>query len=1728
MAEKAIFEIVVTEKGLRVAKKGVEQLGNEVEKTSRKQKEASKAADELNYKLNQGTVGASSAARSFSKLNQSIGAGPNGLVGAYATLAANAFAVSAAFNALKNAQQAELVLKGLEVQGARTGRSLTLAAERLREIVGFGIDAQEAMQATALFTSAGFSTRELDRLGKVAQNTSLALGRSLPDSLDRLIKGTTKLEPELLDELGIMTKLTDASSLYALQNNKNADSLSAFQKRQAFLNAVLAEGELKFGGLSDQIEVNPYDKLAASFNNLTKQSLNVVNNTLGVADAVEFLSESTFALSGVLLLFASTIQKNLLGSLSDLSKKSLDSANASRAEARAIREKINARLIEARTNVSAELAAQRSLEINKKSPKAIKDIAEAIKSGSASQEQFKRALDATSRSLATHERLLNKSKAENADTSAREALIAQLKAQQAALAKLADAEREQSTRIIPLEKEAMRQRLVESAKTMQARAQDSAAMAIQAAGEKKLLVAMQGTLTATKQYAISLAFLRKEKIEAAAASGGLSVATLALNSTLNTAKTAAFFFSTAIRSIAAAFLSLISVFGTALLVIGLLKEAYDYLYKKAFPNTAKANEELSAASEETAKVLKTQNDALAEQARIMASSGPVGDKVIMVWTSQANAAIELAASLQKLVAAQKARREAEALDALESSGGAARIDRSSGAKKFGIEETSAAFSVLPDLIRDSTTGIEQFLDASNERSDLIKTVDILGKTMGRAGLVAAIKESTGSLEKFQSLSEDERMKVLAEITENNANSAVRMSGAIEQLNAALSEGSTEASKFFKSAVPQTPFDGIVSSFEKFNASLKVFKEEGKSAREVLNVITKLSPEMQNFLSPKDTALLNQIKQAETVISTLEPKVGKLSKTEVDRLNSARQIVANSKSNLTLIEESLSKAEEENRQRQATIALSKAFANFEQARLSKITEYLNSGAEGMKAQMQAQNRINELNIAGAKVQKSILDAMLAQKEASLALQRLEKEKLERKRDQLLEEKKITLELYKQARAETLAAQQSVGVLKPGGEVDNASSSILDQLESEIRSMEDGIKAGENSLRTLRLQSRAIGLDIAASQVAQFSKAEIAAKAAVAAAEQLSKKTADRLAIEKLITEEKNLDTQLGAASRGNTIQGNTVNSGSPIMRNAFDTQAEILARNFESSQKELVTGYADSIMKIGFKINEAEIMKRRVRLTEQEKKGIEETISSLKHQLEIEGQRFDLQSRILEKEYHINLLKELGISDSRAELQLRQEILATAQRELDTRQELARARFANTAERRSSVAAVVGANLPGEAAREAAFAAKQAEESASMRKAMIALEYDLLEAQRQFLEQKLRAGAAELMKQKDFAGALEAEQLANSVASNKQALANAKTNALGLVDAEVEKKQLEASKARITQYTNVLLDNFKKLGPKGEAAAAIFSGMGEISFAVVDAFKAMSDAGASTTEKIGAIAGAMSQVLGSVISIVNAISNAKLAAVDKEIKAEEKRDGKSAQSVAKLEALEKKKDSIARKQFDLNKKLMMAQAVMATAASIAMALTAGPIAGPILAGIIGAMGAAQIALIASTQYESSSSSRAAQPPSTLAIGRRSDSVDLARGPSANAGGEAGFLRGSQGVGTNASNFRTIGSAYGGELVRGYGNRGFVVGEKGPEVITPETPITVTPANESSGTAPVNATFNIQALDASGVQEILLAQKGNLIKMLRDAANASGQGFLEDVNVNIYTRPGVNKL
>ena len=215
--------------------------------------------------------------KNFAKQAQGIG---GGLVPAYAVLAANIFAVTAAFGALQRAAQVQQLTAGVTALGQASGIAMGALARDLQRVTGNAINMEDALRSTSMVISAGFSPDTLSKLGEVAKNTSIALGRDMSDSMNRLVRGAVKLEPELLDELGIMVRLDQAAQEYAIANNKLASQLTLAEKRQAFMNAVLEEGERKFSAIGNAVDVNPYDKLAASFNDLTKTVLGFLNLSL--------------------------------------------------------------------------------------------------------------------------------------------------------------------------------------------------------------------------------------------------------------------------------------------------------------------------------------------------------------------------------------------------------------------------------------------------------------------------------------------------------------------------------------------------------------------------------------------------------------------------------------------------------------------------------------------------------------------------------------------------------------------------------------------------------------------------------------------------------------------------------------------------------------------------------------------------------------------------------------------------------------------------------------------------------------------------------------------------------------------------------------------------------------------------------------------------------------------------------------------------------------------------------------------------------------------------------------------------------------------------------------------------------------------------------------------------------------------------------------------------------
>jgi len=292
--------------GLKAAYEGAAKAAASIGGTagSRAAANAAGTGEGTAYGVARSTVGTGAAGRDFAQQAQGLG----GLVHVYATFAANLFAVGAAFTALSKAADTTNMVSGLDQLGAASGRSLGTLAKQMVAATDGAISLKDAMGSTALASAGGMTNSAILRMTDVAKKASIALGRDMSDSMDRLTKGIVKIQPELLDELGIMTRVIPAQEAYARTIGKSASSLTDFEKRQAFANAVLEEGEKKFSSIA--LTSNPYSQLLAGIQNVAQAGLELVNKAL--TPIISALAQSPTALTTALIGIASILLKQAI------------------------------------------------------------------------------------------------------------------------------------------------------------------------------------------------------------------------------------------------------------------------------------------------------------------------------------------------------------------------------------------------------------------------------------------------------------------------------------------------------------------------------------------------------------------------------------------------------------------------------------------------------------------------------------------------------------------------------------------------------------------------------------------------------------------------------------------------------------------------------------------------------------------------------------------------------------------------------------------------------------------------------------------------------------------------------------------------------------------------------------------------------------------------------------------------------------------------------------------------------------------------------------------------------------------------------------------------------------------------------------------------------------------------------------------------------------------------
>jgi len=792
------FKVIATADGFDIVQKKQKGLADQIDKTNNSTKQLDKTQEKNYGRQKQGLIQTANGTKNFSKLSQTIGGGSSGLVGAYATLAANVFAATAAFNAFRQAAAFEQLVEGFTFMANESGRTTSIVVDRLKEITGEALSTQEALQGASLALSAGFSSADLEGLAKVARGASLALGRNLNDAFDRLTRGAIKLEPEILDELGIMVRLDDAVDAYANTLGKSANQLTQFERQQAFLNAINEQGAKKYGDIADAIDVNPYDRLAAAFTDLTKAGLTSINTVL--IPIAELFAGSSGVMVGGLVLFGSTLVTQMIPALGQMSQRAAESAS----EARMLSEA----LVES-TDQSA-LAAEAEFMSRKGGIKSQKDFRKALKDGKADDKAFGEQRRLTENRLAKLRRERSK-----AETIYSQKKTAENKKELAGIQAKIDKEKEYLAFVnSPELRQNVGGQLADAAGREDRQGRTSLGLSA---------INQAGPMAGFKEAKNQLADFRKNADFTGVRTKVLGFSIGGLGKTAKIASVGVKFFGSAL-------LNMIPFIGQAIFAIGLLSTAFNFLKNKMNP-PIKSLEDLKAITETLPEKFE-QLAAATSKAGI--SAGEIGIKTYKVT----------AGILQELAsAANLARKETEDLadtqikkinEARQRAGDLSGIAREALSPE---EETNIRSKFERKATKQlQATLIQTFKDDSEEskllRQEILKAANDLAKE-GVGVAISATGETTANA------------TLITKILNNASKSVADINGELTSLQKQVSDNERVFGRFFQKFEKKTEFDDSLASFEALNNTITKLNDAGKGD-EVTKILEDMGAQAEKF------------------------------------------------------------------------------------------------------------------------------------------------------------------------------------------------------------------------------------------------------------------------------------------------------------------------------------------------------------------------------------------------------------------------------------------------------------------------------------------------------------------------------------------------------------------------------------------------------------------------------------------------------------------------------------------------------------------------------------------------------------------------------------------------------------------------------------------------------------------------------------------------------------------
>lgn len=1587
--QKVLIEFQIVQKGKKISviQKETEKLAKSTDKVEKSTKKNTSTTDKYN-RVAKGTAQISSnQTKNFSKMQQSVdgGGGSGGLVRAYALLAANVFALTAAFGVLSRSAQIDTLTQSIERLEIVSGKSIKSVARDLQEASGFSLDFASSLRSTSLALSAGFDSSAIAELGEVAKNAAVSLGRPLADSLDRIFRGVIKVEPELLDEIGLFVRVDEAASKFADSIGVAASELTEFQKRTAFANEAIEQGQRKFQAFSD-VDPDAFAQLGAAFMDLAQEGLSLVNSIF--VPIVQYLDENRGLLIGLFVAIGLSILKSIVPAMGQFRQSARNAAIEARQNFADFRKEVEANASIQKANaITAQEAAVKAdkanLKVAQSTTKKTRAYQSEAKGLKAANQELAKASTLGERSAALDTKILALEKSKQTSKGATKQIIADniaaLEAEKLAIENLIASE--------------LKLKTIEET-DVAVKPRKGSFMALEEVRLQKVelrSLALENVATTASTDTLGAAFGRlKREMDLLPPSTGANTVGFGLLSK------ASFFLSGSLTIVSIKLSELMLKLAPFMPLITILVIAFPAL-TKAMGFGSKAAEEYSTALDKTAEMLDTFKDKL-DTARetLNDTEAPFAKQVeaqlafrraisetseTLLEQSEAynqykadtNAFVRFFGDFGERGVIKQIKNETEAL-----------VDVLSNFEDLGSEglailgegiskEDLAAVKTLNDQ-RDATEDRikQKRIEIANINAKLRKgEATAINKETGleeglleiRSKVTRQLKKDQKELEKLRKSTTKIAQQAIGLVTEEGtlferlAKQQKEGADALENANSAIDGAVDSARAFKKQFITKSDVDKPLASFRQISTALEFQNDKGEKTK---------------LLNEDRTSLLKRIAEKENDILTLMTKENQI----------AFEI-----------------------------------AESDQERLKILLDQRNLFEEARVTQLANKNLLNEIK----QIEKSISNI---RKETvvgiskSFALQKQE-------RDLQLELKKANLDNNLIAANLTRAEAERLSKLEVNADLIKAIAEVT-------------TKEGEALTAILKL--RELNLDFIQLEIDE--KTESFRKE-IEILNLVSKRLDAQEKLNNLILEGSKISRQIGSFTDGGGTSLNNTRSqellieGERIRLKTAEKRAEI--------EKALVKAqYA--ILR-----TELAVLNEKKKLAGIQGFNFEETIQTLINAEETLIKSIDQGLQNAANNFILSLLKgfEKGFSNFTTEI-------------------------GGAAASNSGLNAFIDQITLGETTLNKL---KQNKEK--------------LLAEQEDLQEKL--GKLNVFQ-------VGAEGMGQILTQELQAV----EQALKQIDLSILAISIDLATASLMRFSAQVA----KLGGEGELASTL----GAFSAAMLQSFNALGQAldnGSDKTQVFVAAANALSTVIAGFSAVLEADTKRRIDNIDQAIEAEKRLDGKSKESVQKIKGMEQQKEKIARKSFETNKKLQIAQAIISTASGAAAAL-AIPYVGPAIAAMITALGLAQIALIKKTQYQGGASDMPASN-TALEIGSRSNAVDVSKQAT---GGELNYLRGGS---TSGNDLGGAGAAMG---RKGYANggEGIVVGERGPEIITPADPVDITPNFALGGETNVN--FTINAVDAAGVEDLLVNQRGNIIRMIREAANENGEDFLTQVDPMAY--------